>query len=61
MVAPRNAIPGCRAVSYEALSKFVPEFGHALREAESMVGDMAAESPSDYIGHLSDAAEHLPS
>jgi hypothetical protein len=47
------------AVSYEALSKFVPEFGHALREAESMVGDMAAESADYYIGQLSDAAEHL--
>jgi hypothetical protein len=48
------------AVSYEARSEFVPEYGHALRETERVVGDMAAESPSDYIDHLSDAAEHLP-
>jgi hypothetical protein len=44
------------AVSYEALKEFVPEFGHALRETESIL----AEPPSDYIGHLCDAAAHLP-
>jgi hypothetical protein len=46
------------AVSYEALSTFVPEFGHAVRETESMAGDIPAEFANDYIGHLSDAAEH---
>jgi hypothetical protein len=35
------------AVSYEALSTSAPEFGHALREAESMVGDVAAESAKE--------------
>jgi hypothetical protein len=48
------------AVSYEVLSAFVPEFGHALRESERMAGGLAADSPSDYIGHLRDAAENLP-
>jgi hypothetical protein len=47
------------AVSYEALSEFVPEFAHALRETESMGSHMAAESANNYIGQLSDAAEHL--
>jgi hypothetical protein len=64
LIAPTSFIAGSIseldhfdiAVSYEALKEFVPEFGHALRETESIL----AEPPSDYIGHLSDAAEHLP-
>jgi hypothetical protein len=68
LIAPTSFIAGSIseldyfdiAVSYEALSEFVPEFGHALREAERSAGNMAAEPPRDYIGHVSDAAEHLP-
>jgi hypothetical protein len=47
------------AVSYEALSVFVPEFGHALEGTESMGNDVAAEAANSYIGQLSDAAGHL--
>jgi hypothetical protein len=64
LIAPTSFIAGSIseldhfdiAVSYEALKEFVPEFGNALRETESIL----AEPPSDYIGHLSDAAEHQP-
>jgi hypothetical protein len=68
LIAPTSFIAGSIselehfdiAVSYEALDEFVPEFGHALREAERNAGNLVAEPPSDYIGHLSDAAERLP-